>query len=86
MFSLFSLEDRLKSRLGFWSEAVTFVGMERDTVFLLEEELIQLSVNSSRIIPSEKPSLVCSVWTKKTYNTNSIRAQMKSIWKTKKEV
>ncbi|MBA0610542.1 hypothetical protein Godav_011369 [Gossypium davidsonii] len=33
-----------------------------------------------------KPSLICSVWTKKSYNQDSFKAQMKSIWKTKKNL
>lgn len=34
--------------------------------------------------PPTKPSLVCMVWTKKLCNPNSFRAQMKTIWKSKK--
>lgn len=60
--------------------------MGRDEVSLIEKELIQLSIRSSRIIPTGKPTLICSVWSKRAYNPNSFRAQMESIWKTKKEV
>lgn len=35
--------------------------------------------------PPEKPTLVCSVWTKKTYHPDSLRVQLKCIWKTKKK-
>ncbi|MBA0633718.1 hypothetical protein Godav_025597 [Gossypium davidsonii] len=35
--------------------------------------------------PNGKPSMICSVWTKKSYNQDSFKAQMKSIWKTKKK-
>ncbi|MFQ6628760.1 hypothetical protein Gotur_007606 [Gossypium turneri] len=35
--------------------------------------------------PNGKPSLICSVWTKKSYNQDSFKAQMKSIWKTKEK-
>ncbi|KAK5793317.1 hypothetical protein PVK06_034459 [Gossypium arboreum] len=60
----------------------SFVG---DEISLLVEELIQLSVKSSKVVPSEKPTLICTIWTKKSYNPDSFRAQMKSIWKTKKK-
>ncbi|MBA0573780.1 hypothetical protein Golob_001037 [Gossypium lobatum] len=42
-------------------------------------------MKSSLVVLSENPSLICSVWTMKSYNPNSSRAQMKSIWKTKKK-
>ncbi|MBA0635860.1 hypothetical protein Godav_029537 [Gossypium davidsonii] len=35
--------------------------------------------------PNSKPSLICYVWTKKSYNQDSFKAHMKSIWKTKKK-
>lgn len=53
---------------------------------MIEEELVKLSVSSSRIIPNEKPTFPCTVWSHKTYNQDSLRAQMKSIWKTKGKV
>ncbi|MBA0752093.1 hypothetical protein Gogos_000962, partial [Gossypium gossypioides] len=56
-----------------------------DKISLLEEELLQLSMKSSLVVLSENPSLICSVWTRKSYNPNSFRAQMKSIWKRKKK-
>lgn len=37
------------------------------------------------MVPSVKPSLICSVWTKKAFNQESFRAQLKSLWKTKKK-
>ncbi|KAK5820527.1 hypothetical protein PVK06_025574 [Gossypium arboreum] len=58
---------------------------ERSEVALLEEELIKLTVKSSLVIPSKSPMLICSEWTKKTYNPDSLRAQLRSIWKTKKK-
>lgn len=57
----------------------------RKEVSLLEEELIQLFVKSSVVRPPNKPTLLCTLWTKKIYNPNSFRAQMRSIWKTKKK-
>ncbi|MBA0881534.1 hypothetical protein Goshw_025530 [Gossypium schwendimanii] len=48
-----------------------------DGISLLAEELIQLSVKSLMVEPNDKPSLVCSVWTKKSYNQDSFKAQMK---------
>lgn len=59
--------------------------MESDEISLLDEELLQLSVKSSLVAPSESPTLICSVWTGKSYNLDSFRAQLKSIWKTKKK-
>ncbi|KAH1073096.1 hypothetical protein J1N35_025424 [Gossypium stocksii] len=52
-------------------------GFEGEKISLLAEELIQLSVKSSTIIPSEKPTLLCSIWIKKSYNPDSFRAHMK---------
>ncbi|MBA0557501.1 hypothetical protein Golob_014569 [Gossypium lobatum] len=60
-------------------------GFGGDEIFLLAEELIQLSVKSSMVEPNGKPSLICSIWTKKSYNHDSFKAQMKSIWKTKEK-
>ncbi|KAA3457985.1 reverse transcriptase [Gossypium australe] len=63
-------------------------GVEResnDEISLLAEELIQLSIKRSLVVPSEKPTLICSVWTKKYFNPESFRAQMKSIGKSKKK-
>ncbi|PPD95913.1 hypothetical protein GOBAR_DD07058 [Gossypium barbadense] len=60
-------------------------GFGRDEVSLLAEELIQLSVKSSMVEPNDKPTLICTIWTKKSYNLDSFKAQMKSIWKTKKK-
>ncbi|MBA0730113.1 hypothetical protein Golax_023351 [Gossypium laxum] len=60
-------------------------GVGRDEISLLEEELTQLSVKSSMVEPNGKPSLICSVWTNKSYNHDSFKAQMKSIWKTKEK-
>lgn len=53
--------------------------MEGNEISLLEEEMIRLSVRSSLVVPDEKPTLVCSVWTRKYYNPDSLRAQLKSI-------
>ncbi|PPD79667.1 hypothetical protein GOBAR_DD23405 [Gossypium barbadense] len=60
-------------------------GFGGDEVSLLAEELIQLSVKSSVVEPNEKPTLICTIWTEKSYNQDSFKAQMKSIWKTKKK-
>ncbi|MBA0880339.1 hypothetical protein Goshw_004512 [Gossypium schwendimanii] len=35
--------------------------------------------------PNEKPNLICTIWTEKSYNPDSFKAQMKSIWKTKRK-
>ncbi|KAK8301939.1 hypothetical protein V6Z11_D04G052500 [Gossypium hirsutum] len=58
---------------------------DENELALLEEELIQLTVKSSLVVPSENPTLICSVWMRKTYNPNSLKAQLRSIWKTKKK-
>ncbi|PPD97500.1 hypothetical protein GOBAR_DD05458 [Gossypium barbadense] len=39
----------------------------------------------SKVTPNSKPTLICTVWTGKLYNQESFRAQMRSIWKTKKK-
>ncbi|KAH1113629.1 hypothetical protein J1N35_007007 [Gossypium stocksii] len=51
----------------------------RDEISLLAEELIQLSVKGSMVVPSAKPSLICTIWTEKFYNPESFRAQMKKF-------
>ncbi|PPD98816.1 hypothetical protein GOBAR_DD04153 [Gossypium barbadense] len=58
---------------------------KRDDISLLTKELIQLSVNGSMVVPSENPSLICTIWIEKLYNPESFKAQMRSIWKTKKK-
>ncbi|MBA0702150.1 hypothetical protein Goari_022631, partial [Gossypium aridum] len=58
---------------------------KRDEISLPTEELIQLSIKGSKVVPSVKPTLICTIWTEKLYNLESFRAQMKSIWKTKKK-
>ncbi|KAL1072470.1 hypothetical protein V6Z11_D11G155600 [Gossypium hirsutum] len=57
----------------------------RDEISLLADELIQLSVKGSKVVPSSKPTLICTVWTEKLYNPDSFRAHMRSIWKTRKK-
>ncbi|KAH1073820.1 hypothetical protein J1N35_026148 [Gossypium stocksii] len=57
----------------------------RDEISLLADELIQLSVKGSTTVPSVKPTLICTIWTVKSYNPESFIAQMKSIWKTRKK-
>ncbi|KAK5839389.1 hypothetical protein PVK06_008168 [Gossypium arboreum] len=59
-------------------------GFGRDEISLLAE-LIQLSVKSLMVEPNDKPTLICTIWTEKSYNPDSFRAWMKSIWKTKKK-
>ncbi|PPD72639.1 hypothetical protein GOBAR_DD30463 [Gossypium barbadense] len=56
----------------------------RDEISLLAEELIQLSVKESMVVPTDKPTLICTIWTEKFYNPESFKAQMRSIRKTKK--
>ncbi|MBA0665166.1 hypothetical protein Goklo_005068 [Gossypium klotzschianum] len=58
--------------------------LEKDEISLLEEELVQLTVKSLMVVPSEHLTLLCLIWTKKSYNPDSFRAQMKIIWKTRK--
>ncbi|MBA0707526.1 hypothetical protein Golax_019565, partial [Gossypium laxum] len=58
---------------------------QRDEISLLSEELIQLSVKGSRVVPDEKPTLICTIWTEKLYNPESFKAQIRSLWKTKKK-
>lgn len=52
----------------------------KDDVSLLEEVLMQLSVKSLLVVLTGKPTLLCSVWTQRSYNT----VQLKCLWKTKK--
>ncbi|MBA0670335.1 hypothetical protein Goklo_024002 [Gossypium klotzschianum] len=59
-------------------------GFGGDEISLLAKELIQLSVKASMVEPSEKPTLICTIWTEKSYNPDSFKAQMRSIWKIKK--
>ncbi|MBA0699524.1 hypothetical protein Goari_001154 [Gossypium aridum] len=58
---------------------------KRDEISLLTEELIQLSVKGSMVVPSVKPTLICTNWIEKLYNPKSFKAQMRSIWKTNKK-
>ncbi|KAK5826290.1 hypothetical protein PVK06_021207 [Gossypium arboreum] len=57
-----------------------------DKISFLAEEFVQSSVKSSMVVPSEKPTLLCTIWIEKSYNPDSFRAQMKSIWKTRKKI
>ncbi|KAL1120787.1 hypothetical protein V6Z11_D01G187700 [Gossypium hirsutum] len=57
----------------------------RGEISLLAEELIQLSVKGSLVVPSEKPTLICTIRTKKLYSPKSFKVQMRSIWKTRKK-
>ncbi|PPD82268.1 hypothetical protein GOBAR_DD20794 [Gossypium barbadense] len=57
----------------------------RDEISPLAEELVQSSVKGSMVVPSSKPTLICTVWTEKLYNTYKFRAHMKGIWKTRKK-
>ncbi|MBA0577299.1 hypothetical protein Golob_025015, partial [Gossypium lobatum] len=36
------------------------------------------------VVPTDRSTLICTIWTEKFYNLESFKAQMKSIWKTKK--
>lgn len=58
---------------------------EKDKISLLEKELIKLSVKSSSIFFQGKLTLLCSVWTWKSYNPDSFHAQMRNIWKTREK-
>lgn len=58
--------------------------MENDVIALLREELAHLSVKSSLVNPSKDKTLVGLLWTKKSYNLVSFRAQMKVVWKVRK--
>ncbi|MBA0776316.1 hypothetical protein Gotri_011322, partial [Gossypium trilobum] len=58
---------------------------QKDKISLLSEELMQLSVKGSKVVPDEKPTLICTIWTGKLYNPESFKAQMRSVWKTKKK-
>ncbi|PPD77671.1 hypothetical protein GOBAR_DD25408 [Gossypium barbadense] len=60
-------------------------GFGGDDIALLTEDLIQLSIKSSMVEPSNNFSLICSVWTNKPYNQDSFKVHMRSIWKTKKK-
>lgn len=64
---------------------MTLVTMKGDKISLLEEELVQLSMESSLVVPTGKPMLLCRIWTKNSYNQDSFRTQLKSIWKTNKK-
>ncbi|MFQ6637574.1 hypothetical protein Gotur_014084, partial [Gossypium turneri] len=50
-------------------------GFGGNEVSLLAEELIQLSVKSSIVEPNDKPTLICTIWTKKSYNPDSFKAK-----------
>ncbi|KAA3481201.1 Zinc finger, CCHC-type-like protein [Gossypium australe] len=55
-------------------------GDERDPgneITLLAEELVQLSIKRSMVKPADKPTLICSVWTKKQFSFDSFQAQMR---------
>lgn len=58
--------------------------MGRDEISLLKEEFVHLFVKSLLVVPSDKPTLLCLVWTRKSYNPDSFRVQLKSIWKARK--
>ncbi|MBA0677898.1 hypothetical protein Goari_019277, partial [Gossypium aridum] len=54
--------------------------MMKDEIFLLKEKLVQLSVKSSPMVLVGNLSLICSVWTKKSYNPDIFKVQLRSIW------
>ncbi|KAH1048011.1 hypothetical protein J1N35_038795 [Gossypium stocksii] len=60
-------------------------GFGDDEISLLAEELIHLSVKRPKVVPTDKLTLISSVWTKKSFNPESFKAQLKSMWKTKKK-
>lgn len=47
--------------------------------------MLKLSVESLAMVYTGKPTLLCTVWTRKSYNPDRFRAKMKSIWKTRKK-
>ncbi|MBA0685278.1 hypothetical protein Goari_012949, partial [Gossypium aridum] len=47
-----------------------------DEISLLAEEFTQLSVKSSMVEPTKKPTLLCTIWTEKSYNLDSFRVQI----------
>lgn len=57
--------------------------MEREGISFFEEEMVQLSIKSSKVEAQEKLALICSVWTTRLFNPNNLRAHLKSLWKTK---
>lgn len=57
----------------------------KEDIALFKEEMVQLSVGSSLVVPPDKSSLVCMDSTKKSFNADNFRDQMRSIWKTKKK-
>ncbi|MBA0590313.1 hypothetical protein Gorai_019026 [Gossypium raimondii] len=59
--------------------------MGRDEISLLEEDLVKLSIKSLLVVPTDSLRLLCSAWTSRSYNSDSFKAQMKSIWKTTKK-
>lgn len=61
------------------------LAMVDDNISLLGEELVLLSIKSSVIEPKGLFCLLCSLWTKKNFNPDSFKAQMKSIWKSNKK-
>lgn len=69
--------------LGFFCYDTLYVlglfKMDGDEIQLLEAELVKLTVRSSKILSDKNPTLLCTVWTRKTFNPESLRAQMLSI-------
>lgn len=57
--------------IGFRVGGDFFMAEKKDEITLPEEEFVQLFVRSSLVTPLDKPTLVCKVWTKKSYNPNS---------------
>lgn len=43
-----------------------------------------MTVKNSLVFPSDNLSLLCSLWTRKMFNPDHLRAQLKSIWKTER--
>ncbi|MFQ6657039.1 hypothetical protein Gotur_026878 [Gossypium turneri] len=59
--------------------------MAGDEISLLAKELIQLTVKSSLVVLKSNLSLLCSVWSRKSYKPDSFHAQLRSIWKTRRK-
>lgn len=46
---------------------------------MLEEEMMKLSVKRSLVVPPIKATLVCSIWTKRSYSPDGVKAQLNKL-------
>ncbi|PPS14613.1 hypothetical protein GOBAR_AA05992 [Gossypium barbadense] len=70
--SLMFLEEIVNTVVGMKTSGDSGKIDDRNEINLLEEELIQLTVKSSLVTPSENPTLLCPVWTRKSHNPDSL--------------